>query len=75
MGANDTVRKELVNANGTGLLDEIDNMFKQMGDENSQFFRDLSGRLGNIGISANKFKNAGKTLRAAQAEFLKVKVY
>lgn len=73
MGANDTVRKELVNANGTGLLDEIDNMFKQMGDENSQFFRDLSGRLGNIGISANKFKNAGKTLRAAQAEFFEGK--
>ena len=71
---NDTVRKELVNANGTGLLDEIDNMFKQMGDENSQF-RDLSGRLGNIGISANKFKNAGKTLRAAQAEFFEGKKY
>ena len=72
MGSNETVRKELVNANGTGLLDEIDNMFKQMGDENSQLFRDLSGRLGDT-ISVNKFKNAGKTLRAAQAEFFQGK--
>tara|TARA_R100001129_G_scaffold88149_1_gene60133 strand:- start:1024 stop:4188 length:3165 start_codon:yes stop_codon:yes gene_type:complete len=73
MSSNDTVKQELVNVNGTGLLDEIDNMFKQMGDENSQFFRDLSGRLGNIGISANKFKNAGATLRGAQAEFFEGK--
>ena len=72
MGSNETVRKELVNANGTGLLDEIDNMFKQMGDENSQLFRDLSGRLGDT-ITVNKFKNAGKTLRAAQAEFFQGK--
>jgi hypothetical protein len=68
MSSNDTVKKELVNANGTGLLDEIDNMFKQMGDENSQLFRDLSGRLGNT-ATANKFRKAGETLRAAQAEF------
>jgi len=69
MSSNDTVKQELTNVNGTGLLDEVDNMFKQMGDEDSQLFRDLSGRLGNIGISANKFKNAGKTLKGAQAEF------
>ena len=68
MTANDTVKKELINPNGTGLLDEIDNMFKQMGDENSQLFRDLSGRLGST-ATTNKFKNAGKALRGAQAEF------
>ena len=73
MSSNDTVKQELTNVNGTGLLDEVDNMFKQMGDENSQLFRDLSGRLGNIGISANKFKNAGATLRGAQAEFFEGK--
>ena len=68
MTSNDTVKKELTNANGTGLLDEIDNMFKQMGDENSQLFRDLSGRLGST-TTTNKFRNAGKALKGAQAEF------
>jgi len=72
MSSNDTVKKELVNANGTGLLDEIDNMFKQMGDENSQLFRDLSGRLGDT-ATANKFRRAGETLRGAQAEFFEGK--
>jgi len=68
MTSNDTVKKELTNANGTGLLDETDNMFKQMGDENSQLFRDLSGRLGST-TTTNKFRNAGKALKGAQAEF------
>ena len=68
MSSNDTVKQELVNVNGTGLLDEIDTMFKQMGDENSQLFRDLSGRLGST-TTTNKFKNAGKALKGAQAEY------
>ena len=69
MSSNDTVKQELTNVNGTGLLDEVDNMFKQMGDQNSQLFRDLSGRLGNIGISPDKFRRAGKTIKDAQNDF------
>jgi hypothetical protein len=73
MSSNDTVKQELTNVNGSGLLDEVDDMFKQMGDENSDLFRDLSGRLGNIGVSVDKFKRAGETLRGAQAEFFEGK--
>ena len=73
MSSNDTVKQELTNVNGTGLLDEVDNMFKQMGDQDSQLFRDLSGRLGNVGISPDKFRRAGETIKDAQTEFFEGK--
>tara|TARA_R100001480_G_scaffold20644_3_gene30432 strand:+ start:1087 stop:4248 length:3162 start_codon:yes stop_codon:yes gene_type:complete len=73
MSSNDTVKQELTNVNGTGLLDEVDNMFKQMGDQDSQLFRDLSGRLGNMGISPDKFRRAGETIKDAQNEFFEGK--
>jgi len=73
MSSNDTVKLELTNVNGTGLLDEVDNMFKQMGDENSDLFRDLSGRLGDRGISPDKFQRAGQTIKDAQNDFFEGK--
>jgi hypothetical protein len=68
MGASNTVKSRLVNESKTGLLDDLDNVFKQLGDESSDVFRNLSNRI--VGDTSRvKFQNAGEALKKAQTEF------
>ena len=71
--ASSTIRKELVGPEGSpGILDKIDQMFKDMGETQSQLFADLTERVSNT-ATMNKFKNAGKALKDAQTQFFEGK--
>ena len=64
-----TVRGELVTKDGNGLLDKIDGVFKEIGDENSTLFREMVERSSNSPSEMRKFINAGKTIKKAQTKF------
>lgn len=64
-----TVRGELVTKDGDGLLDQVDKIFKEMGDENSATFREIIARESLSPADAQKFKNAGKAIKKAQTKF------
>ena len=65
-----TVRGELVTKDGDGLLDQVDKIFKEMGDENSATFREIIARESLASpADAQKFKNAGKAIKKAQTQF------
>ena len=68
-----TVKKELVGPEGSpGILDKIDKIFKDMGDRESDLFRNLTARVSDT-ATMRKFENAGKTLKDAQTEFFEGK--
>jgi len=64
-----TVRGELVTKDGDGLLDKIDGIFKEIGDENSTIFREMTQRSANSPAEMKKFINAGKAIKKAQTQF------
>ena len=64
-----TVRGQLVTKDGDGLLDKIDAVFKEIGDENSQTFREMVGRSSASPSEMKKFVNAGKAIKKAQTQF------
>ena len=71
--ASPSVKQQLIGPEGSpGILDQIDKMFRDMGDTQSQLFADLTARVNNT-ATMNKFKNAGATIKEAQAKFFEGK--